>query len=495
MLEPEAATKTTSIRAVIFDMDGVLTDSEPLINAAAIAMFKEKGLAVQPEDFLPFVGTGEDRYIGGVAEKYHFRLDLPAAKARTYQIYLELVPQQLRAFPRAIELVRNCRAAGLRVAVASSADRVKIEANLRQIGLPPESWDAIVTGEEVVNKKPAPDIFLNAAAKLGLLPSECVVVEDAVNGVEAAKAARIRCVAVAQTFPAERLQKADLVRPSMLELSVEDLIGIASLSPSDGERAGRPSEVLLTKEGVRGPFTQSGPTPIRPWGFWATIGLTLAIFVLFVIAQGLVFATYLIVTHSRVSATEANSNGMILALTTCATMPFVLVLTWLFSWIRAGSRALQYLGLRIVPAKEFIRWGATIVGLVILSDSLTKLIGRPIVPDTMVEAYKTAGFPPLFWLALIVAAPLTEETLFRGFLFEGILHSKSGARGALLISACTWAGIHFQYDWYGRATIFVFGLFLGYIRLRTGSILLTMCLHSLMNLIATLEIVLLKLKS
>jgi len=128
-------------------------------------MFKEKGLTVQPDDFLPFVGTGEDRYIGGVAEKYHFQIDLPAAKARTYEIYLELVPKQLRAFPGATELVRNCREAGLHVAVASSADRVKIEANLRQIGLPPESWDTIVTGEEVINKKPAPDIFLTAAAK------------------------------------------------------------------------------------------------------------------------------------------------------------------------------------------------------------------------------------------------------------------------------------------------------------------------------------------
>jgi len=66
------------IRAVIFDMDGVLVDSEPLINAAAISMFKEKGLVVQPEDFLPFVGAGEDRYIGGVAEHYGFPLDVPA---------------------------------------------------------------------------------------------------------------------------------------------------------------------------------------------------------------------------------------------------------------------------------------------------------------------------------------------------------------------------------------------------------------------------------
>ena len=71
------------IRAVIFDMDGVLTDSEPLINQAAVAMFRELGLPVQPEDFLPFVGTGEDRYIGGVAEKYGFPLDGPAAKKRS----------------------------------------------------------------------------------------------------------------------------------------------------------------------------------------------------------------------------------------------------------------------------------------------------------------------------------------------------------------------------------------------------------------------------
>src|ERR1051325_756233 len=78
-----------SIRAVIFDMDGVLVDSEALTNAAAIAMFKEKGLTVQPTDFLPFTGMGEERYIGGVAEAHHFPLDLNAAKQRTYEIYLE----------------------------------------------------------------------------------------------------------------------------------------------------------------------------------------------------------------------------------------------------------------------------------------------------------------------------------------------------------------------------------------------------------------------
>jgi len=215
--------ESAEIRGVIFDMDGVLADSEPLINAAAIGMFKEIGLEVQPDDFLPFVGAGENRYIGGVAEKYRFSLDLPAAKRRTYEIYLQLVPTRLKTFPGAPELVRACRQAGLRLAVASSADAIKITANLRQIGLPTESWDAVVTGEDVGPKKPAPDIFLLAAAKLGLAPAQCAVVEDAVNGVQAAKAAGMRCVAVAQTFPAVELRQADLVRSRIAEVLIADL--------------------------------------------------------------------------------------------------------------------------------------------------------------------------------------------------------------------------------------------------------------------------------
>lgn len=213
----------SKIRAVIFDMDGVLVDSEPLINAAAIEMFKEKGLIVQPADFLPFVGAGENRYIGGVAEKYHFPLDLPAAKKRTYEIYLDLVSSQLEAFSGAHQLVLDCRKAGLHVAVASSADKIKVVANLQKIGLPPEFWDAAVVAEDVRRQKPAPDIFLAAAKKLNAKPSTCVVVEDAVNGIKAAKAAGMRCIALATTFPAERLQEADIVRDNISQVKLSDL--------------------------------------------------------------------------------------------------------------------------------------------------------------------------------------------------------------------------------------------------------------------------------
>jgi HAD superfamily hydrolase (TIGR01509 family) len=204
-------------------MDGVLTDSEPLICRAATEMFAELGLTVRPEDFIPFVGAGENRYLGGVAEKYSLALDLPAAKKRTYQIYLELVPDHLRAYPGTHELVDACRAAGLRTAVASSADPVKIEANLRKIGLPPETWDAVISAFDVTRRKPAPDIFLAAAQKLGLGAGCCVVVEDAVNGIEAARAAGMRCIAVAQTFPPDLLRDADVVVPGIADITLADI--------------------------------------------------------------------------------------------------------------------------------------------------------------------------------------------------------------------------------------------------------------------------------
>ena len=126
--------------------------------------------------------------------------------------------------------------AGLLVAVASSADAIKITANLRKIGLPMEFWDAVVTGEEVQNKKPAPDIFLAAGKKLAVNPAECVVVEDAVNGILAAKAAGMRCIAVAQTFSVEQLRAADRVREKISQVLLSDLVSNYGGSPGfDGK--------------------------------------------------------------------------------------------------------------------------------------------------------------------------------------------------------------------------------------------------------------------
>lgn len=207
------------LRGVIFDMDGVLVASEPFTAEAAMRVFAEKGYTVGREEFRPFVGMGEERFMGGVAEARGIPFDPVADVARMYQIYLELIPGRLRPLDGARQFVAACRSRGLAVSVASSAHAIKVEGNLAALGLPAASFDAVVTGCQVTRKKPAPDIFLEAARRLGLEPSRCLVVEDAVAGVAAARAAGCRCLAVTTCFPAEQLAAADWVAPDLAHVS------------------------------------------------------------------------------------------------------------------------------------------------------------------------------------------------------------------------------------------------------------------------------------
>ena len=201
--------QTVELRGVIFDMDGVLVDSEPFICEAAMRMFElTYGQVVRREDFAPFVGTGEDRFIGGVAEQYGITLSMPRDKFRTYEIYLDIIRGRLDPLPGAVAFVRGVRARGLRTAVATSADRVKMEGNLREIRLAAGDFDAIVTGDDVARKKPDPEIFLLAARRLDLPPAACLVIEDAPNGIAAAKAAGCRCLGLTSSFAEATLRQA-----------------------------------------------------------------------------------------------------------------------------------------------------------------------------------------------------------------------------------------------------------------------------------------------
>lgn len=211
------------IKGVLFDMDGVLVDSEAFMCRAAINMFHEIGLDVVEEDFRPFTGTGENRYLGGVAEKYGVGIDIESAKARAYEIYGTLVKGKLLPLPGASEFIERCRSKGFLLALATSADRVKMEINLLEIGISPLIFQSIVTGLDVVNKKPAPDIYLKAAENLGLLPGECLVVEDAVSGIRAGKEAGCRCLAVTTSFGAGELLEADWICSSLSDVQDEVL--------------------------------------------------------------------------------------------------------------------------------------------------------------------------------------------------------------------------------------------------------------------------------
>ena len=211
------------LKAVLFDMDGVLLDSEEFICRAGIMMFKEKGFDVSPEDFLEFTGMGENRYLGGVAEKNGIPFDLEKDKARTYEIYGEIVRGKLEAFEGVVDFIDRCRQRGLKLAVASSADPPKVNINLAEIGIPASTFDTVVTGLDIEHKKPAPDIFIKAAKNLGESASDCLVIEDAVSGVASGKAAGAKVLALTTSFSEEELAGADWIAPLLTNVSDEVL--------------------------------------------------------------------------------------------------------------------------------------------------------------------------------------------------------------------------------------------------------------------------------
>ncbi|XP_059652279.1 protein SUPPRESSOR OF QUENCHING 1, chloroplastic isoform X2 [Cornus florida] len=225
----ETGSKWGKVSAVLFDMDGVLCDSEEPSRLAAVDVFAEMGVQVTVEDFVPFMGTGEANFLGGVASVKGVKgFNTEAAKKRFFEIYLDKYakPNSGIGFPGALELITLCKSNGLKVAVASSADRIKVDANLAAAGLPLSMFDAIVSADAFENLKPAPDIFIAASKILNVPPSECIVIEDALAGVQAAKSAQMRCIAVTTTLSEETLETAgpSLIRKEIGSVSLHDIL-------------------------------------------------------------------------------------------------------------------------------------------------------------------------------------------------------------------------------------------------------------------------------
>ena len=192
-------------KAVLFDMDGVLIESEWLMRAAAIQALAEFGVRARDEDFLEFTGCGEDRFVGGVAEKHGTPYE-KAMKELAYDYYGQRVRQEAQV-PRGVqEMLHTLRDRGLKLAVCSAADLRKVRYNLQAVGVGEELFSALVTGSDVERKKPFPDIYLEGARRVGVEPKDCLVVEDAISGIQAAHAAGMDAVGVPTTFTPEELK-------------------------------------------------------------------------------------------------------------------------------------------------------------------------------------------------------------------------------------------------------------------------------------------------
>ena len=201
-------------RVVIFDMDGVIVDSEPFSMQALIDILREYGIEPTAEELRRSYGRRVRDDIVGYFRQYGVHADIAAAIARKHARYFVLAEGHLKPFAGVISLLERLPRRGYRLGLASSGGRDKIAFGMRALGLD-GVFETIVSGDDVRQGKPDPEIYRMAAQRLGVDPGECVVIEDAPAGVEAAKAAGMRCIAVTNSVSREQLQGADLVVDSL----------------------------------------------------------------------------------------------------------------------------------------------------------------------------------------------------------------------------------------------------------------------------------------
>jgi uncharacterized protein len=225
----------------------------------------------------------------------------------------------------------------------------------------------------------------------------------------------------------------------------------------------------------------------KTWGYWATLGWAVLAF-----AAGQLVALVAIVVWragALSSLLETPYDGRFVTLFLLISTPITIVVLALAVRL-ARARFSEYLALSWPPARDVAFGILWLIGVIAASDALLYLGGRPLVTPFQQQSYATAVaegwlFPML--VAAILVAPIGEELMFRGFLFRGWARSGGSTWPAIVVISLLWAALHVQYDWTGILQIFVIGLFLGGVRWRTGSTLLTFALHALFNLEGTIE--------
>lgn len=219
---------------LIFDVDGVIADTEAVNARASIQMFADLfGLkGVKRADFEAGLGRGAEAYVLAAAKVHNFDMTpeqiAEATKARQTYFLRMLADDPLPPFPGVLELMRQAMARDdFRVGIATSSTRAKSEAVLKSARIPYEQM-AYINGSDVTRKKPDPQLFVLCAERMGVLPERCVVIEDAPDGVAAAKAAGSRCLAVTNSTTAERLAQADRVVDSLAEVRFEEIVSLVT---------------------------------------------------------------------------------------------------------------------------------------------------------------------------------------------------------------------------------------------------------------------------
>jgi CAAX protease family protein len=219
----------------------------------------------------------------------------------------------------------------------------------------------------------------------------------------------------------------------------------------------------------------------QAWGRWSTLGLGV------VALMGGQAAALLALTWwygvNFVHMPDFSGDGVAVSIVIFVSTPVELALLWLMAQ-RAGGSAADYLGFKVPSRGEVLFGVGATVALIILGNAVSWLFGHFIVTSFQLDIYRSAsaaGWLPLLWLAVVIVTPIGEESLFRGFLFRGWLRAPRDAWPVILLTAFLWSIVHVQYDWFVIVQVFCFGVLLGWLRWATGSAILTMLMHALIN--------------
>jgi len=210
------------IKAVIFDMDGVIVDSEPLHEQADNGVLNEFGKSMSKEEAIKYVGVSDEVVYSELKKKHKLPLSVEELIKKKFEIDVKLLKEKSEPMPHAIELVKQL-SRSYKLAVASSSERVKIRIVLSRLKIE-QYFSVLVSAEEVAESKPQPGVYLETAKRLGVNPDRCLVIEDSASGIEAAKKAGMTVIAVPNNYTKHQdLSAADKIVNNLEEIKVVDL--------------------------------------------------------------------------------------------------------------------------------------------------------------------------------------------------------------------------------------------------------------------------------
>ena len=227
------------------------------------------------------------------------------------------------------------------------------------------------------------------------------------------------------------------------------------------------------------------------WGFWATVGFSLLVVIVFVVTQSIAVIVYALYSKGwDISALNQSYlaklafNGDAISFAEIPSAFISIALIALFIILRNSTSIRDYLHLNLPKPLTLIKWLGIMLLTIIGMEMLNTVLERE-TPKFMNDVSSSTNNMVLLWIAIVIAAPLFEECLFRGFLFEGLRHSPVGVAGTIAITSAGWAALHLQYAWFEIGMIFLFGILFSIAKLKTHSLWIPIAMHMMMNLLAS----------